>query len=304
MARARGLHVNSITLFLFGGVSNIEQEPSAPDIEFQMAMVGPLISLALGGLSWLLLLIMGDKASPLSAILGYLALANVFLGVFNLIPGFPLDGGRVLHSIIWKLSGSVRAATRIATQVGQLIAYFFIFIGLLAFFRGNFLDGLWIGFIGWFLLSGAATANTQSMLETMFKGVLVGDVMNHSPAMAPANISVQKLVDEFLLPHGWRSVFIMQQDHLAGLIALSDIRHVPREQWNQTPVGMVMVPMERLHAVTAEQSLNDVLPLMVRQDLNQLPVVQEGRLVGSISRENIMSFVEIKRGLGLDQGNA
>lgn len=301
VARARGLHVKSITLFLFGGVSNIEQEPPAPGIEFQMAVVGPLTSLLLGGLSWLLFLLVGDRAAPLSAILGYLALANVFLGVFNLIPGFPLDGGRVLHSMIWKVRGSVRAATRIATKVGQFIAYFFIFSGLLAFFRGNFLDGLWIGFIGWFLLSGAVSANAQNTLETLFKGVRVGDVMNHSPATAPANISLQKLVDEFLLRYGWRSAFIVQVEQLAGLIALSDIRHVPREQWGQTPVGLVMVPLARLHTVTAEQNLNDVLPLMISQDLNQLPVVQDGHLIGSISRENIMRFVEVKRGLGLAQ---
>ncbi|GCE20537.1 site-2 protease family protein [Dictyobacter kobayashii] len=304
VARARGLHVKSITLFIFGGVSNIEQEPPAPDIEFQMALVGPLTSLALGGLCGLLLLVIGSKTSPVGAILGYLALTNIFLGIFNLVPGFPLDGGRVLHSIIWKLRGNVHVATRIATRVGQFFAYLFIFFGLMSFFRGAYLNGLWIGFIGWFLLMGAVSANNQSMLETMFKGVHVDDVMNRGPATVPANISLQKLVDDFLLPHGWRSAFVMQVDELVGLITLSDIRHIPRAQWAQTPVGFVMIPLARLHTVTAEQSLNDVLPLMVGQDLNQLPVVQEGHLLGSINREDIMRFVEIKRSLGLDQVNA
>ncbi|GER90693.1 peptidase M50 [Dictyobacter vulcani] len=299
VARSRGLHVKSITLFLFGGVSNIEQEPRTPGIEFQMAVVGPLASIALGGLCGLLALAIRDKTSPVSAVLGYLALTNSLLGVFNLIPGFPLDGGRVLHAFIWRLRGSLTVATRVATQVGRFIAYLFIFIGLWAFFRGYFLDGLWIGFIGWFLLSGAVAANTQNMLETMFKGVHVSDVMNRSPATVPANISLQKLVDEFLLPHGWRSAFVVQVDQLAGLIALNEIRHVARDQWSQTPVGMVMVPLARLHVVTAEQNLNDVLPLMVGQDLNQLPVVEDGHLTGSVSRENIMRFVEIKRSLSL-----
>ncbi|GCE06518.1 site-2 protease family protein [Dictyobacter aurantiacus] len=300
VARARGLQVKSITLFLFGGVSNIEQEPAAPDIEFQMALVGPLTSLALGGLSWLLALAIGHNGSPLRAIFEYLALANLLLGVFNMIPGFPLDGGRVLHSIIWKIRGDVRSATRVATGVGQFIAYFFIFIGLWIFFRGHVLDGLWIGFIGWFLLSGATAASAQGMLEGMFKGVRVDDVMNRSPATVPANISLQKLVDDYLLPYGWRSAFVLQGDQLAGLVALSDIRHVPREQWSQTPVGFVMVPLTRLHTINVGQSLNDVLPLMVGRDLNQLPVVSEGHLQGSISRENIMHFIEIKRSLGLD----
>ncbi|GHO84442.1 site-2 protease family protein [Dictyobacter formicarum] len=304
VARARGLQVKSITLFIFGGVSNIEQEPPAPGIEFQMALVGPLTSLGLSGLAWLLVLAIGHNGSPLSATFEYLAIANFLLGVFNLIPGFPLDGGRVLHSIIWKIRGNVRSATRVATGVGQFIAYFFIFMGLWIFFRGFVLDGLWIGFIGWFLLSGATAANARSMLEGMFKGVHVNDVMNHNPATVPANISLQKLVDDFLLPYGWRSAFVLQGDLLAGLIALSDIRHVPREQWAQTPVGFVMVPLTRLHTVNATQNLNDVLTLMVGRNLNQLPVVSEGHLLGSISRENIMRFVEIRRSLGLDQASA
>ncbi|GCE30146.1 peptidase M50 [Dictyobacter alpinus] len=303
VARARGLHVKSITLFIFGGVSNIEKEPGAPDIEFQMAIVGPLTSLALAGLFGLLFLALGNNQSPLSAMLGYLALANGLLGVFNLIPGFPLDGGRVLHAIIWKLRGNVRVATRAASHIGQFIAYCFIFFGIWLFFHNYWLNGLWIGFIGWFLLNGAIASNTQGTLEAMFKGVHVGDVMDRSPATVPANISLRKLVDDFLLPHGWRSAFVVQVDQLAGLITLNEVRHVAREQWTQTPVGLAMVPLDRLHTVTTEQNLNEVLPLMIGQDVNQLPVVQDGHLIGSISRENIMRFVEIKRSLALDQGS-
>jgi CBS domain-containing protein len=134
----------------------------------------------------------------------------------------------------------------------------------------------------------------------MFKGVTVGEVMNISPVTVPANISLQKLVDELFLPRGWRSAFVMQLDHLVGLITLSDIRHVPRDEWGQTPVGYAMTPAERLHAVSPQQSLNDVLPLMATRDVNQLPVVEDGRLVGVLSREDVVRFLEIRRGLGLD----
>ncbi len=303
VARARGLPVKSITLLIFGGISNIEQEPKSPGVEFQMAFVGPLTSLLLGGLAYLLLVASGGGTAPLSAILGYLAVANVLLGVFNLVPAFPLDGGRVLRSIVWKISGNVRTATRVATFAGQGIAYLLILAGFSLIFGGDILDGIWFGLIGWFLLSGAQSANSQLMLEVVFKGVTVSEVMNVSPNTVPANISLQKLVDELLLPYGWRSAFVMQGEFLAGLITLSDIRHIPRDEWAQTPVGLAMTPLERLHAVAPQQSLNDVLPLMVGRDVNQMPVVEDGRLAGVLSREDIMRFLEIRRGLGLEGGS-
>jgi len=305
VAQRRGLPVKSITLFIFGGVSNIEQEPKSPGVEFQMAFVGPLTSLVIGGLcglSFLLLRAIGGGRSPLAAILEYLAVANVLLGLFNLVPGFPLDGGRVLRSIIWKLSGSLRTATRVATLAGQGIAYLFILGGIWLIFAGSWVNGLWIVLIGWFLLSGAQSANSQVMLETMFKGVTVGEVMNASPVTVPANISLQKLVDDLLLPHGWRSAFVMQGDQLVGVITLDDIRHVPRDEWAQTPVGFAMIPLEKLQVVSPQQSFNEVLPLMVARDVNQVPVVENGRLMGVLSREDIVRFVEIRRGLGLDTG--
>lgn len=303
VARRRGLPVKNITLYIFGGVSNIEQEPKSPGVEFQMSFVGPLTSLLLGGLSFLLLLAIGRGTSPLSAILGYLAVTNVLLGIFNLIPAFPLDGGRVLRSIIWKISGNVRTATRAAAFVGQGIAYLIILVGFYFIFGGDIIDGVWLGLIGWFLLSGAQSANSQARVEAVFKGVKVSEVMNATPATVPANISLQKLVDEFLLPHGWHSAFVVQGEQLAGLITLSDIRHTPREEWAQTPVGFVMTPLERLHSVTPQQSLNEVLPLMVAQSVNQVPVVEDGRLLGTLSREDIVRFMEIRRSLGLVEGS-
>jgi Zn-dependent protease/CBS domain-containing protein len=301
VARARGLSVKSIVLFIFGGVSNIEQEPGSPGIEFQMAFVGPLVSLLIGGLCFLLVIPLRRSQSPLEAILGYLAVTNILLGIFNLIPGFPLDGGRVLRSIVWKISGSLRTATRVAAVVGQIIAYLFILWGIFLFFGGDLLDGIWIGFVGWFLLSAAQSANSQAVLHSIFQGVTVGQVMSPTPVTVPANISLQRLVDEDFLPMGLRTALVVQGDYLAGLITLSDIRHVPREQWSQVPVGQVMIPLERLHVVSPQQNLNDVLPLMAGRDVNQLPVVQDGRPVGILSRDAIVRFMEVRRSLGLDE---
>lgn len=300
VARARGLPVHNITLFIFGGISNIEQEPTSGGVEFQMAVVGPVVSILIGIVCYLLLLPIRQTNSPVAGILGYLALTNVALGIFNLIPGFPLDGGRVLRSIIWRVTGSLRKATRIATIVGEVIAYLFILGGIWLFFTGDIIGGIWIGFIGWFLLSSARAANSQVMLQSMFRGVKVSQVMNPAPITVPANISLQKLVDEYFLPHGLHSALVTQGDQLAGLITLSDIRHVPREQWAQTPVGYAMIPLDRLHVVYPQQNLNDVMPLIAGQDVNQLPVVQDGRVVGVLSRDSIMRFLEIRRSLGVD----
>lgn len=302
VARARGLPVKNITLFIFGGVSDLEREPQSPGVEFQMAFVGPLTSLIIGGVSLYLGFLIGHGALPVAATLSYLGVTNLLLGAFNLIPGFPLDGGRVLRSIIWKATGSLRKATRWASLVGQAVAYLFILWGVWLFFDGNVIGGLWIGFIGWFLLQAAQAANTQVVLESVFRGVTVGQLMGPPPLTAPANISLQQLVDGYILPAGLRSVPVVRGDQLAGLITLADIRKVPREQWPQTPVGYVMIPLERLHAVRLEQSLNDVLPRMAASDVNQLPVVDdEGRLVGMLSRDAILRFVEVRRGLGLEQ---
>lgn len=301
VARARGLSVKNITLFIFGGVSNIEQEPTKPGVEFQMALVGPVASLLIGVVAFLLLLPLGRTNSPVAAVLAYLAITNVLLGVFNLLPGFPLDGGRVLRSIVWKVSGNPNIATRVATIVGQVIAYLFIFAGIWLFFTGFVLDGVWLGFIGWFLDSSARSANSQQMLQSMFRGVTVGDVMNSTPETVPANISLARLVDEHFLPHAMRSALVAQGDVLAGLITLADIRQVPREQWGQTPVGHVMIPRERLHVVSPRQNLNEVLPLLVGQNVNQLPVVQDEQLVGVLNREAIVRYLEVKRSLGLTE---
>ena len=304
VARRRGLSVKSITLFIFGGVSNIEREPPSPGIEFQIAFVGPLTSLVIGVVCYLLQVPLRGSNSPLEGILYYLAVTNILLGVFNLIPGFPLDGGRVLRSIVWRLTGNLPQATRVATLTGQVIAYLFILLGILLFFVGDFLDGIWFGFIGWFLLSAAQSANAQGMLTSVLRGVTVGEVMNPKPATVPADISLQQLVDASFLPGGLRYALVMQGDKLLGLITLSDIRHIPREQWGQVPVSQAMIPLARLHIVSPQQSLSDVLPLMAGRDVNQLPVVENGALVGILSRDAIVRYLEVRRSLGVENAQS
>jgi Zn-dependent protease/predicted transcriptional regulator len=299
VARARGLPVKNIVLFIFGGVSNIEQEPHSANTEFLMAFVGPLVSLIIGAVCFGLLLLVRGSRSPIEDLLIYLASANILLGIFNLLPGFPLDGGRVLRAIVWKITGNPYRATQVATIVGQIIAYIFILFGIwLFFFSQQPFNGLWFGFIGWFLLSSAQSARAQATLESAFSGVTVAQVMNPQPMTVPANISLQKLVDEYFIPQGLRSALVLQGDQLAGLITLSDIRHVSREEWSQTPVGFAMIPVDRLHTATPQQRLTEALPLITSNNVNQLPVVENGKLVGIITREAIIRSLQVRQSLG------
>jgi Zn-dependent protease/CBS domain-containing protein len=306
VARARGVPVKSITLFIFGGVSDLQQEPQSPGVEFQIAIVGPLTSLVIGAVTFVTGNLIGSNAPLVAAVLRYLGVTNLLLGVFNLIPGFPLDGGRVLRAIIWRVTGSLRQATRAATLVGQVIAYLFIVAGVFLFFSGDFINGLWFGFIGWFLLQAAQAANSQVMLESIFKGVTVSQLMSPASLTVPDNISLLQLVDDYLLPHGVRAIPVVRSNEgqLVGLVTLTDVRHLPREQWPQTPVGHAMVPLERLHTVRPQQNLNDVLPLMTGRDVNQLLVVDDaGRLVGILSRDAILRYVEVRRSLDPDKSS-
>jgi len=299
VARARGIHVKYIVLFILGGVSTFEQEAQTPGTEFLVAIVGPLTSLLIGALAFLLLLPLRGVPSAATAILSYLSFVNVLLGLFNLIPGFPLDGGRVLRGIIWRIVGNARTATNITTIIGQIIAYLFILVGIWLLFYGAWLDGIWLGFIGWFMLNAAQTMRTQTLIDSAFHGVTVEQVMSRDVVTAPANISLQKLVDDYLLPQGLRSIPVVQGDFLAGLITLRDISQIPREEWSQTPVGQAMVPVEKLHVVSPQQSMQEVLPLMNSMDVNQLPVVQDGHLIGMLNRESIVRSLEIRRHLGI-----
>lgn len=299
VANARGVPVKSITLFIFGGVSNIEREPASAGTEFFIAIVGPLTSLVIGVIAFFLGAALLPVSAFLAAILSYLGVANLLLGVFNLIPGFPLDGGRVLRSIIWGITGSLKTATRWASGVGEAVAVLFILFGLFElFFLGDLLGGIWIAFIGWFLWQAARTANTQVMLQSMLKGVTVADVMNRSPATVPGDVTLRQLVDDYVLAHGIRSAMVVENGQLRGLITLADLRRVPQDRWGQELVAQAMVPVQRLHSVTPGQSLNDVLPLMAQNDVNQLPVVANGQIVGVVSRDRVMRYIELRRELG------
>jgi Zn-dependent protease/CBS domain-containing protein len=300
VAQARGLAVKSITLFIFGGVSNIAQESEDPQDEFLIAVVGPLSSLALSGLFWLALRAIPNDTSPLAALLFYLAIVNLMLAVFNILPGFPLDGGRVLRAILWGATGSMVRGTTIATGVGQVVAYLFIAYGIWQIFIENdFLGGVWIGFIGWFLNTAAEATRRQVQVQEEFRGVTVSGVMTPDPPYVSPALSVRELVDEYILRRGARAIPVSQDGRIVGLVTLADVKHLPEPEWSNNSVGAIMT-RPPLRTIGPDAPVTRALERLVEDDVNQLLVVdKDGTLLGILTRGDVMRFLQLRGELGL-----
>ncbi len=317
VAKARGLPVNRITLFLFGGVSNIEREPTSPLTEFLMAIVGPLTSLVLG-IVFLLLAGVGilatgglfgaslrflGRLNPVETLLLWLGPINIILAVFNMVPGFPLDGGRVLRSILWALTNNLRRATHWAAIVGQLIAWGFILIGISMVFGVNvplfgtgLVGGIWLAFIGWFLNNAAQQSYRQVVLEDMLEGIPVSTLMRPNSVTVPPNIPISQLVDEYIMNSDERGFPVLDGEHLVGMVSLGDVRKVPRAEWDTTTVAQIMTPEEKLTVATPREDVSQALNDIASRDVRQVPVVQEGRLVGMLRRADIMRWLQLHTG--------
>jgi Zn-dependent protease/CBS domain-containing protein len=299
VAQARGLAVKSITLFIFGGVSNIARESDDPQDEFLIAVVGPLSSLALAGLFWLALLAIPNDTGPLGALVYYLAIVNLMLAVFNILPGFPLDGGRVLRAILWGTTGSMVRGTTIATTVGQVMAFLFIGYGLWQILDGNFLGGVWIGFIGWFLNSAAEATRRQVQVQEGFRGIKVASVMTPDPPYVSPALSVRELVDRYILRSGLRAIPVAQDGRIVGLVSLTDVKKLPESEWGYNSVGAIMT-RPPLRTTGPDTPVVQALEQLVSDDVNQLIVIDEdGTLLGIVSRGDVMRFLQMRGELGM-----
>jgi Zn-dependent protease/CBS domain-containing protein len=298
VARAAGTPIHSITLFIFGGVSQMVDEPKKPQVEFRMALAGPLTSLVLGGIFLAIWYLIGDTSEFIKAICFWLGWINIALAAFNLIPGFPLDGGRVLRSLIWWQSQDLRKSTRIASNVGRIIGFLLIFVGIALIFFGNWINGLWLAFIGWFLENAASSSYHQLALQDILKGHHVSQLMTRDCPTIPPQITIQQLVNEQILTSGRRCFPVVQNDRVLGLITIHDIKGVPREQWHTKTAGEVMTPFANLKSVSPEEDLATVLKILTEKNINQLPVVKDGNIVGMIARDNLLSFISVRSKLG------
>jgi Zn-dependent protease/CBS domain-containing protein len=298
IARMRGLQVDSITLFIFGGVSNLSSEVSRPFDEFLVAIVGPACSLVVAALAWVLRQALPPGPSVGATLLEYVAVANTVLGVFNLMPGFPLDGGRVLRGMVWAVTGSLRQATQIASYVGQFTGFGLILFGLSELLGGYVLTGLWIAFIGWFLNGAAESTRREYTFREALTGIPIRSIMDPAPPTVGPDIMVQQFVFDFAVRRGVRAVLVTDGPHLVGLASLSDAEHIHQEAWPTTPVGSIMTRAPLL-TVTPDDDLVVALELMANHSVHQLPVVSDGQVVGLITRAEILSILQVRDELGL-----
>ncbi len=291
VARSYGIEVHGIRLYVFGGVSQITSEPKRPGAELLIAIVGPLTSLALGGGFTLLAKNLAQN-SPLQIMAEWLGIINLILGVFNLIPGFPLDGGRILRALIWTANHNFLRATLWATRVGKVIAIGLILIGIVQVFQGGDLNGLWLAFIGWFLL----TAADQSMKQTELRDALTNYAVRDLSSPFFSRVEPEENLEEYFAraveQHDYQPALVMENDELLGIISPSDLRQLPRENWARTTVRDIMTPREQVTAVSPRDSLGDVLDRMTTKNLKLLPVLEAGRVQGVIGRDRILQLVQ------------
>lgn len=295
VAQTRGVPVVSIVLFIFGGVAQLAEEARRARDEFLIAVAGPLVSVVIGVVSLVLWPIVDDVNQPLGAVFEYLAWANLILVAFNSIPAYPLDGGRVLRALLWGTLRNMVKATRIAAGIGVAIGFVFMVGGLLLVFRSP-LSGIWLIAIGWFLQNAAQQSYQQLLIRRFFEGVQASQLMDPDPPVITPDLTVDELVDA-LLTHNVRSFPVVENGQLVGIVTLTDVRHTPRQEWSLRHVRDLMTPRERLILAAPEDDLERILRLMATHEIHQIPVVRDSQLLGLLTRNALVRFLQLRQEL-------
>ena len=298
-ARRQGIPVNNITLFIFGGAAQIAEEPKQAEDEFIMAILGPASSVALG---FVMAVIYGLSIISHCRIIGIIAFRlveiNVLLAIFNLVPGFPLDGGRILRSIIWGISKNFKRATQIATFSGRIFAFLFIMIGVSLIVQfGILLEGFWLILIGWFLLNAATRSNQLMTIREILKQYSIKDIMTTAYYKVPPSLTIAQLVQGPILPSGQQVFPVFQGDQLLGLTDIEQIKKTPQMQWEQTSVDSIMQPLEQRENVDLHASLFSVLQKFANKRINQIPVLDKDTFVGLASKQRIINLIQTRNAL-------
>ncbi len=292
-ARRYAIRTRSITLFLFGGVAQIAKDPPTPAAELLVAVAGPLVSLALGGVFAAAHPLAAGSA--LGAIIAYLAWVNTGLAGFNLIPGFPLDGGRMLRALVWRVTGSLERATLIASRAGQLVAVVLIAAGVLGAFAGSVTLGLWLILLGWFMDTGAQASYQQVLMREALGRVRVGDIMTREVHTVDPGVTLDQLVSDYFLPHKHGGFPVMWGDRLLGIITLHDVKDIPRARRATTTVREAMTPLSRLRTVRPSASAYDAFARMAHDRIGRLLVIDsEGTLVGILTRSDLLHVMRVR----------
>lgn len=299
VAQARGVPVRSITLFIFGGVAALERESEDASDEFLIAIAGPVVSIGLSGVFWGLWLALRDANEQLAALVGYMATVNFILAVFNMIPGFPLDGGRVLRAVIWRATNNMRRATRIVASIGVAIGTFFMIGGLIMVATGYLVNGIWGIAIGWFLQSAAQQSRAVVEQQYLLKDVFTRDLMNRQPVTIGPEVDLETMVEDYVLARNARGLPVVHDGRLIGLVTVTDLRKVPRQAWSRYRVADVMTPASKLRGLEPDLPVMEALQRMAEGNYNQMPVLENGRLVGLLTRFELLRYFQTREELGL-----
>ncbi len=300
VAQSRGVPVRSITLFIFGGIAGLARESDDSRDEFWIAIAGPAVSVALAGFFGVLWLLLSGVNAQLAALTGYLAYINLFLVLFNMIPGFPLDGGRVLRAAIWRATGNMRRATRIVSAIGVAIGTLFIVGGLFLVVAGFLINGIWVIVIGWFLQNAAEQSRAAIEQQHTFRDVVTQDLMNRNPVTIGRMIDLETMAEDFVLARNARGLPVLDGDRLVGIVTVTDLRKVPRHLWPEKRVEEIMTPVERIRPLAPGVPVMEALGMMSEGDFHQMPVIDDGRLVGLLTRFELVRYFQTREELGLN----
>lgn len=296
VARQFGMPMKGITLFIFGGVAEMSDEPPSAKSEFLMAIAGPLSSLLLGGV----LLGVGRLGQatgvpePVNAVLLYLAFLNVILAGFNMIPAFPLDGGRVLRSILWRVKNDLQWATRIASAFGSAFGMGLIILGIFSFFTGNLIGGIWYFLIGWFIRNASQMSYKQVLIRNALGGEEVEQFMQHEPVTVPPGTSIEGLVNDYFYRFHYKMFPVANGEGLVGCVTPRQVREMPREQWSQHHVDELMVPCSKQNTISPHADAMQALSTMNQTGNSRLLVVEENHLVGIVTLKDMLKFLSLK----------
>jgi Zn-dependent protease/predicted transcriptional regulator len=299
IAKKNGLPIGRITLFFFGGVSEMTEEPQDPGLEVRMAAAGPLMSFLIAGVLGGVWYLGGLAKVPVAvtATLGYGALINAVLGAFNLLPAFPLDGGRVFRGSVWKRSKNLIGATRTATRVSEGISLLMMVGGFVAIIFGDFVSGIWIIFLGWFIRSGAETSLRQTLVGETLAGVAVGDIMTQDVLTVPGNITVQQLVHEYFLVHPHGGYPVVEGKQVLGIVTMQCVRSVSKEKRDTVTVKEAMIPCEKAVSVKPSVSALEAMNIMARQNVGRVLVLDGPQLLGIVTRGDLMRTIRTRQEL-------
>jgi len=296
VARRYGIPMKGITLFIFGGVAEMVEEPPSPKAEFVMAIVGPLASIGIALLSYIIYLL-GKQygwSAPVNGIFLYLGLINMVLAVFNLLPGYPLDGGRVLRSALWHWKKNIRWATRISSQIGAAFGLGLIILGVVSFIFGNFIGGIWWVLIGFFLRNASQMSYQQLFIRKALEGEHVRRFMKTDMVTVPASMPIEGLVEDYFYKHHFKMYPVLDSSKLIGFVTTRMVKEIPREDWKLRKVGDVVRPWSDENTVRTDTDAMDALSKMYQSGNSRLMVLEDGKLVGIITLKDMMDFLSIK----------